>query len=59
MQIFSLMAFMEQKENNNNDNLRQHGLYTDRHCYCIIFVLLIIYKGHKTENLQKECLILF
>ena len=50
MQIFRLMAFIEQKENDNNDNLYKihGGLY-----------IALLDKGHEAENLQKEWLFVF
>ena len=51
LQIFGLVAFIEQKENDNNDNLCKiqrinlvpkqckghHGFYIDCHCYRFLF----------------------
>ena len=49
MQIFGLLAFMEQKENNNNDNVNNN---------VIVIVFFLLDKGNEAVNLQKECLLL-
>ena len=60
MQIFGLVAFIEQKENDNNDNLcKIHGdLYIASALIklAIVIVFFLLDKGHEAENLQKECL---
>ena len=54
MQIFGLVAFIEQKENDNNDNLcKIHG-----GLYIASALNKLLDKGHEAENLQKECLFL-
>ena len=58
LQIFSLVAFIEQKENDNNDNLcKIHGgLYIASALIVIVFFWLD--KRQDAKNLQKECLFL-
>ena len=67
MQIFGLVAFIEQKENDNNDNLcKIHvGLYNglvkanmDLTQIVIVIVFFLLDKDHEAEILQKECLFL-
>ena len=41
MQIFGLVAFIEQNEN--------------EYMYVIVIVFFLLDKGHEAENLQKEC----
>ena len=55
MQIYGLVAFIEQKENDNND-YRAKKNENDNNAIVIVFFLLD--KGHEAENLQKECLFL-
>ena len=58
MQIFGLVAFIEQKEYDNNDNLcKIHG-GLKIYIASALIVFFLLDKGHKAENLQKECLFL-
>ena len=48
------MVFIEQKENDNNDNLcKIHG-----GLFIASALSFLLDKGHEAENLQKECLFL-